>query len=150
MDIILRKYNYNLETGTVGTDDENIANILYNINRMEMNVPYLYSDADDFGEDLGQLFFMIADIRVHLNEFFKIFGDKIEVATLAAVNSVSDEVLRIVKKALADYDVISEKEETILEDESEKMIFVFPEVYKKLLAIVPSILALDAQAVGKV
>ena len=27
--MIIRKYNYKLETGVVGTDDENIANILY-------------------------------------------------------------------------------------------------------------------------
>jgi hypothetical protein len=38
------RYNYKLETGEVGSNDENIANALYTINRMETKAPYQFSD----------------------------------------------------------------------------------------------------------
>jgi hypothetical protein len=50
------RYDYRLETGTVGTDDENIANVLYNINCMETKAPYIFSSVKDQNEDMGKLF----------------------------------------------------------------------------------------------
>lgn len=53
---IPRRYNYTLETGVVGTDDENIANILYNINRMEMKASFLSETRGDMQDALGDVF----------------------------------------------------------------------------------------------
>ena len=134
--MILRKYNYRLETGTVGTDDDNIASILYNINRMEMNVDFETDDDEELEETLGQLFFMVVDTKVHLDNFLEIFGEKINADTAAAVIAVLDGAIEDIRAAREMND-------------KEKCLAVFPKVYKKLLDTVPSVLALDAQAVGR-
>ncbi len=137
MDAIIRMYNYQLETGTVGTDDENMATILYNINRMEMNNPYIFSNVQELNDDLDELFFMIAEAAVHLGRFLDISGDKVEADTAVAVTAAFQEAIQIVRDSRSD------------EADTAKMSAAFPKVYKKLLDQVPSILALDAQAAGR-
>lgn len=56
MNTIIRQYNYRLETGTVGTDNENIAQILYNINRMEMKALFTSSDKEELNKVLDDFF----------------------------------------------------------------------------------------------
>ena len=139
---ILRKYNYRLETGTVGTDDDNIANVLYNINRMEMTAEKEaddFDDEDELDEALGDLFFMLADIKVHLTWFLEASGDKTNAGTARAVIAVFDEAIEDVRSVRSDQT-----------DDMEEMAAAFPKVYKKLLAIVPSVLDLDNQATGRV
>ena len=137
MDLINRKYNYNLETGTVGTDDENIANILYNINCMETKKSFTSSDLDELNEALGNLYFMVSDALVHLNRFIKIFEGKIK-------QEISDYALIALDDALILMDEVEEETDTA------KISAVFPAVYKILLDTVPLFLELDAQAVGRV
>jgi len=136
-------YNYNLETGTVGTNDENIANILYNINRMEMDKDFSSSDIKELDETLGDLYFMIADSKVHLNRFLEIFNKNVNAGTVNTVVSALDEAMKSVREVRLK---IRAKEDSNAED----MCVVFSEVYKNLLHIVPDILALDNQAVGRV
>jgi len=138
---ILRKYNYNLETGTVGTNDDNIANILYNINRMEMKVSFTTSDVQVLQKSLGELYFMITDSKVHLNRFLNLFGNKLSVDFLNTVIAALDNALKIVDDAI--YSACSKQPDTV------KICSTFPKIYKNLLAIVPSVLALDNEAVGR-
>ena len=138
MDMIIRKYNYRLETGTVGTDNENIATILYNINRMETKAPYAFSNMKDLEEDLGELFFMIVDAKVHMTRFLKASGEKVEGDTAEAIIAAFDSAMAIVRDVQSD------------ETDATEMSAVFVKVYKKLLAIVPFVLALDAQAIGRI
>ena len=137
--IIIRKYNYRLETGTVGTDDDNIANILYNINRMEMNVSFSSTNTQVLDKALGELFFMVVDSKVHLNQFLKIFCKKVNPETVNTIVETFDRAIEIVRGVR-----LNQTDDTV------KMSEAFPTVYKMLLAIVPTILALDAQAVGRV
>ncbi|MDR3020814.1 MAG: hypothetical protein LBU66_07930 [Treponema sp.] len=140
--VILRKYNYNLETGTVGTDNEKIAGILYNINRMEMKVSYKTFDIQELDKALGELYFMISDSRSKLNNFLEDFGDKINADTVNTVNTAFDDAMKNADEAI--------QLSCLDQPDMTKICLVFPEVYRKLLAIVPSILALDDQAVGRV
>jgi len=139
MNTIIRKYNYRLETGTVGTDDDNIATILYNINRMEMRKSFTSSDAQELDKALGNLFFMIADAKVHLIRFLKIFGDKTKEDTVQTVMAALDDAIETVRNARLDKTT-----------DMAKISAAYPKVYKNLLDIVPSVLALDAQAVGRI
>jgi len=135
---MLRKYNYNLETGTVGTDDDNIANILYNINRMEMRKNYSCSDLKELDRTLGELYFMVSDSKVHLNRFLKIFGEKVNADTVNEIVTALDNALKTVSAAS------KERPDTT------KMCMGFSLVYQNLLEIVPLVLTLDDQAVGRV
>ena len=137
MDAIIRKYNYRLETGTVGTDDENIANVLYNINRLEMKKNFSSSDMDALSKALGQLFFLVGDAKGSLLDFLDVHGDKTQA-------DISDKVIAAFDYAIKLLDDVDDETDTA------KVSAVFPEVYKVLLDIVPSVLALDAQAVGRV
>ena len=135
---MLRKYNYNLETGTVGTDDDNIASILYHINRMEMRKSYSCSNITELDKTLGELYFMVSDSKVHLNRFLEIFGEKVKTETVNKIVAALDNAFQTIDDAMME------------DPDTEKMCKAFPEVYKNLLEIVPTILALDAQAVGRV
>ena len=137
MDLINRKYNYNLETGTVGTDDENIANILYNINRIETKKDFTSSDLDELKGTLRELYSWVADAAIHLNRFLDIYEKKVKIET-------SDTVV------LGIGDAEELIEDAVNKTDTAKMSAVFPAVYKMLLDIVPSVLELDAQAVGRV
>ena len=135
---IVRQYNYKLETGTVGTDDENIANILYNTNRMEMDASYSSSDEDELDNALGELFFTIADSKVHLKRFLDAHGSKINADTAAAVTAKFDSALAVVRGARE-----MEPSDTV------EMSAAFGKIYKIFLDAVPGVLVLDAQAVGR-
>ena len=156
--MIIRKYNYKLETGLVGTDDDNIASVLYNINRMEMKVSFTSSDVQKLTDALDELYFMIVDSKVHLNRFLKVSGDKVNADTTCAVIRIFDDAMKIAGDALNALEdaknvigaVGNEHAAVLGQIDMSKIFAVFPTVYKKLLAIVPSILALDAQAVGRV
>jgi hypothetical protein len=137
MNTIIRKYNYKLETGLVGTDDDNIANILYNINRMEMTASGAFPNEGELNEALGGLFFMIVDSKVHLNRFLKIFENKTNAASVATVKTAFDDALQIVRA------------DGSPQADAAKKSAVFPRVYRMLLDIVPSVLALDTQAAGR-
>jgi len=147
---ILRQYNYRLETGTVGTDDTNISHILYNINRMEK---FSELDPDDFDldEDLdededeeneldeawGEMIFMLSDTKVHLNDFLDIFEEKLDPGTMKKVITAVMDATRTLRDVREETDV-------------EKVCTALQTVYKNLLDIVPSVLALDDQAAGRV
>ncbi len=131
---MINKYNYRLETGLVGTNDDNIASVLYNINRMEMNAFPAFADAKEMEEALGELFFMIADAKVHMHRFLDNSVGETDTGTADAVTAALAGAIQIVRDAGSDRS--SEAE----------MSAAFPKVYKMLLAIVPSVLALDAQA----
>jgi hypothetical protein len=136
---MLRKYNYNLKTGTVGTDDDNIATMLYTINQMEMYENYTTTNMEALDEKLGLYFFNISHIKVHLNRLLKISGEKINPETLSIVTKALDDALDHIR--------------TYLDDDTPTtpdMSTMFPVVYAMLLKVVPAILALDAQAVGRV
>ena len=139
---ILRKYNYRLETGNVGTDNDNIANILYNINRMEMDVDYMFSDLEELKEDLSDFSSMVFESLVHLITFISDYENKLKKETL-------DIVLAAFREAKADVD--SAMNDVNAENpDTEKICSVFTTVYRRFLEIVPSILALDDQAIGRI
>jgi len=139
---IIRKYNYNLETGTVGTDDENIANILFTINNMEKRFSFKTSDLEELKRALGELFALIADCKVYLNRFLKIFSNKIKEETVNEIKSILDNALTVSNAAT--------REAVSPEPNMEKICEVFSEIYYIVLKAVPFVLALDDQAVGRV
>ncbi|MGN1078649.1 MAG: hypothetical protein ACI4TE_00590 [Alphaproteobacteria bacterium] len=134
---IPRRYNYTLETGVIGTDDEDIANILYNVNRMEMKASFFSEQREEMEESLSDVFFMIADSKVHLGRFMNAFEDKLDQETLSTVKTTLDEALKITRAA--------EASNVDLNAIHSAMLFA----YKRLLSAVPFIHALDNQAVGK-
>lgn len=136
---MLWQYNYRLATGTVGTDDENIAQVLYSVNQMEKYANFTSSDRKALDETLGNVFFLIADAKVHLNRFLKNFDSKTDAGTSSAVGDTFD-------TAIAD---IRNIRGSIEDAELAAICAVFPKVNQMLLDIVPSVLALDAQAAGR-
>jgi len=136
---IIRKYNYNLETGTVGTDDDNIAAILFNINKMEKRISFKTSDLEELKRALGELFAIITDCKVYLNRFLKIFSDKIKEDTVNEITSILDNAMKISRAATRE----------ACQPNMEKICEVFSEIYYIVLKAVPFVLALDDQAVGR-
>jgi len=142
MDIILRKYNYKLKTGTVGTDDENIANILLSINKIEMYVPLSTVNLDEIDTAFGKVFFLTLTSKVYLLRFQKIFNDKIN-------NELFNEVVEMFDIAL---DENKENRETLNREkpDTENLCKVLSTIHKNILDIVPKIIMLDNQAIGRV
>jgi hypothetical protein len=136
---VIRQYNYRLETGTVGTDDENIARILYNINQTEMYASFASSDRKILDDTLGKVFFLIVDAKVHLKRFLEASGGKANTDTAGTVRDACSAAIAAIRDV------------RIVVDEAEPVTIcaAFPKVYKMLLDIVPPVLALDAQAVGR-
>ncbi len=138
MNTIIRQYNFRLETGTVGTDDENIANILYNINRMETKAFFKSTNPEALDEAFGELFVMIVAAKTFLVQFLKMAGDKTDAATADTVTTALDGAIQALRQARWE------------ESDTAKKVAAFPEIYKNVLEIVPDVLALDAQSTGRV
>ena len=135
---IPRKYNYTLETGVVGTDNENLANIFYNINRMESKASFFSDSREDMDDALSDVFFMITDSTVHFNRFIKEFGEKLDQTTVSGITDVLGKAL----------DTVRFDETT---DISSEMIHsAIRSVYADLLSVVQNLCLLDNQSVGKV
>ena len=142
MNNIIRKYNYKLEIGTVGTDDDNIAQIIYAINQMEMYISNSTNDLKELDGKLGKLYFLTVHSKVHLNRFYKIYYKKIKNETFMEIINILDNMIEEIKANR--YNENTEEIQNL-----ENMERVFPVVYSKMLDIVPKILALDAQAIGR-
>ena len=142
MNNIIRKYNYKLEIGTVGTDDDNIAQIIYAINQMEMYISNSTNDLKELDGKLGKLYFLTVHSKVHLNRFYKIYYEKIKNETFMEIINILDNIIEEIKANR--YNENTEEIQNL-----ENMERVFPVVYSKMLDIVPKILALDAQAIGR-
>ena len=128
----MRKYNYRLETGYVGTDNDDIANVLYNINRMEINANAKFSDAAQLQESLFDLSFLLAGSMVHLDDFLEMYQQE--------DNELAKTILAVYEKAMEIVDLAIEHSPNL-----KKMLDVdaFSTVYKNLLELVPSIIHLD-------
>jgi uncharacterized coiled-coil protein SlyX len=154
MDFPMRKYNYRLETGAVGTNDDDIACFLYNINQIEMYTPFSFNNIEEFKKAFSQLTFHTFKAREGLNKFFENFKMKLKIET-------SDEVIKELENVTSKLafvfgiilkQTIDENNEYILNGEPnmERISRLFNELYSKLLNIVPKIIELDDQSVGRV
>ena len=133
-DIIPRKYNYNLETGTVGTDDDDMANILYNINRMEMKAAYESDDVDDMQSAFGESYSMVTEAAERLDHFIEIHNEKLHPDTVDGAQFL-----------LSDAVVVLDDVETPQTD-IELMSNSIKTAYQKMLEAVPSLVLLDEQS----
>jgi len=132
--VIPRKYNYNLETGTVGTDDEDIANILYNTNCMEMKASYEADDLDDMRMAFGESFSMVTEAAEHLNHFIETHKEKLQTDVVnIALLSLSEAVIILDDVAPPQTDM-------------ELMSRSMKKAYQKMLSAVPSLLQLEEQS----
>ena len=133
--VIPRKYNYTLETGPVGTDDDDMANILYNINRMEMKAAYDTDDLKDMQKAFGDAFFMALDSSMHFKSFLEKQDGKLNEGTIRSVKNTLDEaaaVLGAVKPPQTDIELMNTSIKT---------------AYQKMLNAVPSLVLLDKQSI---
>ena len=137
-----RKFNYNLETGSVGTDDEYIANILYNINRMEMKANYKTTNIEELKKALGELFFICTDSKVNIFDFIEANSDTTDNDLTESIVATMDEAMKKSKAAT--------REACTPNADPEKICEVFVDVYKMMLGIVPTILLVDDQSKGSV
>lgn len=134
---IPRQYNYNFETGAVGTDDKNISAIYYDINLMEKKATFVSDDENVLKEALNEAFFLITDVKVHYNRFVKEFAEKLDKDAVAVVESVFSGVQESVRQAQISFD-------------ADVKCAALHEMYKKMLAVVPNVKALDDRSVGKI
>ncbi|MBR1778834.1 MAG: hypothetical protein IJ752_09680 [Alphaproteobacteria bacterium] len=133
--IIPRKYNYNLETGTVGTDDDDMANILYNINCMEMKASYESDDVNDMQTTFGESFSMVTEAAEHLDNFIENHKEKLRSDTI-------DDAELFLSEAVVILDDVEPPQTDI-----ELMSNSIKAAYQKMLDAVPSLLKLDEQAI---
>jgi hypothetical protein len=131
------QYNYRLKTGEVGTNNENIANALYNINRIETLVPYQFSNGKSQMEDKAKLFSMVVDANVNIYKFLEIFRDRADSGAAKKVMTAFDECINMIESAM-------DSDNAVLNVEW----LGFEVVYQHLLGIVPTILELDKSKDG--
>ena len=133
--VIPRKYNYNLETGTVGTDDDDMANILYNVNRMEIKAAYDTDDLEDMQKSFGEAFFMTVDSGVHFNRFAEKNTRIQESPSFKTAKNAIEEAVKIIGAVTPPQTDIS-----LMRNSVQK-------AYQLLLTAIPSLIDLDNQAV---
>jgi hypothetical protein len=174
MDFPMRKYNYRLKTGTVGTNDGNIAEILYAINQMEMYVPVTTDDLDKINTTYQQIFFLTMKSRANLKAFQDNFVNKLDAKlfdevvktlgdllceiraigeTLNGEKPDEDNIFRMVTKIPNDLFYGIEANNDTLNGEkhdTDNLCKVLSTIHEKILDIVPKILMLDDQSVGRV
>ena len=137
-DFIPRRYNYTLETGTVGTDNQDIANILYNVNPMEMKASFSSKAKEEMEDTLADALFMVTDCKVHFKRFVQDFSEKLNNDDVVAYNSDLDSSLKIIRAAeTSDIDINAIHSAILF-------------AYQKMLAGVPRLIDLDDQSLGKV
>ena len=134
-DIIPRKYNYNLETGTVGTDDDDMANILYNINRMEMKASYDTDKLEDMQKSFGEAFFMAVDSSVHFESFAEKRKQSQGNTAFETAKNAVEEAVRILGAVTPPQTDIPLMRSSVRK------------AYRQLLTAVPSLIDLDNQTV---
>ena len=134
---MIYQYNYNLKTGTVGTNDGNLASILYNINRLEVITP-ITSDPIELDDVLGEFFFMISSMEVSFDKFLKERREKTCEDTVARINSAFDNAFNTIREGRYD-----EEDENPVN--AEQMRKAFSDAHKSVLDVVPDIVSLEEQ-----
>ena len=131
---IPRKYNYNLETGTVGTDNDDMASILYNINRMQIKASYETNAVNDMRLTFGESFSLTIEALEHLQHFIESHKEKLSAEIVNAAQIYLSEAVVVLDKVLppqTDIELMSSSIKT---------------AYQKMLSAVPSLLQLDEQS----
>lgn len=132
--VIPRKYNYQLETGVVGTDDNDMANVLYNINRMEIKAAYEGDDIDDMRLAFGEAYSMTIEAADHLDDFIENHNGKLNPETVEKAQFL-----------LSDAVVVLDDVEPPQTD-MELMSAAMKNAYQKMTEAVPFLVSLDEQS----
>ncbi|MBO4644563.1 MAG: hypothetical protein J5716_08165 [Alphaproteobacteria bacterium] len=131
---ILRKYNYKLSGGSVGTDDDDMANILYSINKMETPASIQSEDSSVMTASVNDVFTMLTDCKVSLDRFNTAHKDRIDQNLFQTVlNQFSAEQKRLM-------------DAFVLLAPPAQCITLLTDSYKNILATVPSLQKLDEQS----
>ncbi|MBO4519627.1 MAG: hypothetical protein J5787_00295 [Alphaproteobacteria bacterium] len=133
---IPRKYNYKLKTGAVGTNDNNMANILFSINKMETPTSIQSEEQAVMTGLVNDALTLLTDCKVFLDRFNTAHKDHID-QTL--YQSVSD-LYSAEQKRLMDA--------FILLTPPDQCAALLTDSYKNILATVPSLQKLDEQSIG--
>ena len=133
---ILRKYNYKLASGPVGTDDDNMANVLYSINRMETPAAIRSEEPSVMTGSVNDVFTLVTDCKTSLDRFNTAHKDHIDQNLFRSVlNLFSAEQKRLM-------------DAFVLLIPPEKCVQLLTDSYKNILATVPSLQKLDEQSVN--
>jgi len=125
------QYNYTLSTGPVGTNDDDLAAVFYNINRMEMKSAYETKNKDRATEALGETLFYVSDILTHFDGFAEKKADGIDAQTVKKIRSTF--------KGIA----LSLREAGMEGSTAQDMCKTLRDVSERSLAVVNDIAALD-------
>lgn len=131
---IPRQYNYTLSTKTVGVDDNRLASVLYNINRMEMKSEYETENKNKALEALGETLYMVADCVMHMETFAEEKNDKVDQQTVKAVLSKLKAIALSLREAGMDNVATAD------------MCRALQQSSKQALSVVDDIVKLDEQA----
>lgn len=89
-DVVPRQYTYSFRTGVVTTDNERLANVLYNINQIDAKLTQSFEDA------AGDAFFLLIDAKINLEDFARENG---LTSQSAVVENALDKAAEAVKNA---------------------------------------------------
>lgn len=133
---ILRKYNYKLASGPVGTDDDNMANVLYSINRMETPAAVQSDEPAVMTATVNDVFTLVTDCKVSLDRFNAAHKDRIDQSLF---QSVTDRFSAEQKRLMNAF---------VLMTPPAQCVELLTDSYKNILATVPSLQKLDEQSFG--
>ena len=88
--VVPRQYTYSFRTGVVTTDNERLANVLYNINQIDAKLTQSFEDA------AGDAFFLLIDAKINLEDFVRENG---LTSQSAVVENALDKAAEAVKNA---------------------------------------------------
>ena len=125
------QYNYNLSTGTVGTDDDDLASVFYNINRMEMKSEYETENSDRAIEALGETLFYVSDILVHFDAFAEKRTNETDAQKVRKIRSTFKSIALSLREAAMEGSTVRDMCKTL------------HDVSKQSLSVVDDIVALD-------
>ena len=135
---IPRLYNYNLETGTVGTDNEDMANILYSINRMETTAAIKSEDHTAMIKTVNDAFTLLTDCNVSFDDFNNANKDKIDQSVFSAVSTVFSAEQKKLMNAF------------VTLAPADQCAALLTDSYRNVLSVIPSLQKLDDQAAGRI
>lgn len=135
---ILRKYNYKLSVGPVGTDDDNMAGVLYGINKMEAPAATVSDDPATMIQTVNDVFTLVTDCKVSLGRFGSAYKNKIDQNVFSAVSDVFSAEQ---KKLMDAFVALAPAGECVK---------ILAGSYRNILSTVPSLQKMDDQAAGKI
>ena len=125
------RFVHKFEIGEVRTSDSDVESFVNFITHLEDYISFISSNKKELNKKIDEILDKVMRCKAYLDKFLNNFNDYAKPETINSINAAIDEVLQKLNDTKTN------------ETDTAKKCAIFPQTYRKLLDIVPVVIAIE-------